>query len=269
MGVPKSSGQGVWATTGGISACSKWRHWRLEGSELVVTPGERKALGFMARALFPLSHLGPANQHPRFAWSALVFAVWCVLQCGGCHGSHWGEWICEFPVRNGNRDWFWAQEANQAGVQFQGRLLRVNRAKGDMPSWQRGPTRAAPAGGAALSEHPTVNPVLALNPKPSASTPRRALPPVFWPRATSIADAALALGEHVPGVLSRHVKCQALGMPECRLPQLSAVTCRAVLDRAQSPRPSARVLDGVEHLTGQLFFIDSLVAGTFRDSVLL
>jgi len=47
-------------------------------------------------------------------------------------------------------------------VQFKGRTLRVNRAMGDMPSWQRGPTRAAPQGGAALGggdalhEHPKV-----------------------------------------------------------------------------------------------------------------
>ena len=47
-------------------------------------------------------------------------------------------------------------------VQFKGRTLRVNRAMGDMPSWQKGPTRAAPQGGAALSggenfnEHPKV-----------------------------------------------------------------------------------------------------------------
>lgn len=47
-------------------------------------------------------------------------------------------------------------------VHFKGRTLRVNRAMGDMPSWQRGPTRAAPQGGAALGggdalhEHPKV-----------------------------------------------------------------------------------------------------------------
>jgi len=39
------------------------------------------------------------------------------------------------------------QECHQQPLSLDGHTLRVNRARGDMPSWQQGPTRGAPQGG--------------------------------------------------------------------------------------------------------------------------
>ena len=71
----------------------------------------------------------------------------------------------QFPLPADHATAWPAQECQQQPLSLDGHTLRVNRARGDMPSWQQGPTRSAPHGGTGghagsagkMEEHPKVS----------------------------------------------------------------------------------------------------------------